>query len=189
VVRTAAPVGNTDDGRLGSDGASASQDAPEEAEAQSGRAGRDRGGGEAAVGGEEVGGLDLLGVDSAVTIFGASGISKVFEDSEKLYQLAMLPVGIATYGAAGMEGRTIGSFLREFEVRSHGMLGAMTVEEITEALRSFFYDVYVRFWEAVFAQPFDQIAPDHKGTLGLIVGGFSPSIFLSEVREITIPLA
>src|SRR5207244_2219405 len=35
--------------------------------------------------------------------------------------------------------------------------------------------------------PFDQIPEDQKGTLGIIVGGFSPNEFLSEAWEIQIP--
>ena len=131
----------------------------------------------------------ILGVDSAVTIFDANGISKVFEESDKLFQLGGLRVGIATYGLAGMEGRTVGSFIREFEVEpnNHQILPTLGIREIVELLRKFFLGVYTRYAENVFGLPFDQIPPDKKGSLGLLVGGFSADSFLSEAWEITIP--
>lgn len=130
----------------------------------------------------------ILGVDSAVTIFDASGISKVFEDSEKIFQLGDLRVGIATYGVAGLEGRTIGSFIREFETQpNNNGLRSLTIEQITEEARKFFSAVYVRCVESIFGIPFDQVPPDKKGALGLIVGGFSPGAFLSEAWQVMIP--
>jgi hypothetical protein len=45
----------------------------------------------------------ILGVDSAVTIFTAdgTGIAKVYEQAEKLFQLSNRPIGLAFYGAGG----------------------------------------------------------------------------------------
>lgn len=40
----------------------------------------------------------ILGVDSAVTLSGPTGIIKVFENAQKLFQLGEKPVGIAVYG-------------------------------------------------------------------------------------------
>ena len=48
-------------------------------------------------------------------------------------------------------------------------------------------NAYVGFYEEVFSEKFDKIPDEHKGTLGLIVGGFSPGAFLSEVWQILIP--
>jgi hypothetical protein len=55
----------------------------------------------------------IIGVDSAVTVADASGIRKVFNEGEKLklFQLAD-KIGVATYGLGGLEGRSIGSFIR-----------------------------------------------------------------------------
>lgn len=130
----------------------------------------------------------ILGVDSAVTVFSGSDVSKVFEDSDKLFQLGSLKVGIATYGVAGLEGRTIGSFIRQFERDNHTQLPAMPLREIVEKLREFFLAVYIRFAQQVFQLPFDQIPAENKGALGLIVGGFSPDAFLSEVWEVVVPV-
>jgi hypothetical protein len=133
----------------------------------------------------------ILGVDSAVTVFDANGISKVFEDSDKIFQLGLLRVGIATYGLAGLEGRTIGSFIREFErqaaITGNPKLSELPIQEVTEELRKFFLTVYTRYAESTFGIPFIQIPSDKKGSLGLIVGGFSPGAFLSEVWQIIIP--
>ena len=60
----------------------------------------------------------VIAVDSATTMTDASGaITRVFLDADKIFQLGNLKVGIATYGNAALDGRTIGSFVREFSVR------------------------------------------------------------------------
>jgi hypothetical protein len=64
----------------------------------------------------------------------------------------------------------------------------MPLREVAERLREFFMNVYVRFAEQIFQTPFDQIPADKKGALGLIVGGFSPDAFLSEVWEVVLPV-
>lgn len=128
----------------------------------------------------------IVGVDSAVTVADASGIRKVFDEGEKLFQLAA-KIGVATYGLGGLEGRSIGSFIREFEL-AHPNIGELPIGEVVEQLRTFFMGVYVRFAEGLFGMPFDQIPAEQKGVLGIIVGGFSPNEFLSEAWEIQIPL-
>ncbi len=128
----------------------------------------------------------IIGVDSAITVADAGGIRKVFDDGEKLFQLAA-KIGVATYGLGGLEGRSIGSFIREFEL-THPDIGNLPIQEVVEQLRVFFMGVYVRFAEALYGMPFDQIAADQKGTLGILVGGFSPNEFLSEAWEIQLPL-
>jgi hypothetical protein len=127
----------------------------------------------------------IIGVDSAVTVADANGIRKVFEDGEKLFQLAD-KIGVAAHGLGGLEGRSIGSFVHEFEL-AHPGIDRLPISDVVESLRAFFMNVYVQFAEKVFGVPFDQIPADQKGILGLIVGGFSPSAFLSEAWEIQIP--
>lgn len=127
----------------------------------------------------------IIGVDSAVTVSNADGIQKVFEEGEKLFQLADR-IGVATYGLGGLEGRTIGSFIHEFEL-AHTDIGRLPIREVVEQLRLFFLEKYVKFAEALFSKKFDQIPDEQKGDLGLIVGGFSPGEFLSEAWEIKIP--
>ena len=85
-----------------------------------------------------------------------------------------------------MEGRSIGSFIHEFEL-AHPDIANLPIGEVVESLRAFFIGVYVRYAEHLFGVPFDQIPADQKGTLGLIVGGFSPHAFLSEAWDIQIP--
>jgi hypothetical protein len=83
----------------------------------------------------------IIGVDSAVTVSNADGIQKVFEDGEKLFRLAE-KIGVATYGLAGLEGRSIGSFVREF-AQTHQDTEARSIKDIVEDLRAFFMQVYV----------------------------------------------
>ena len=128
----------------------------------------------------------IIGVDSAVTVSDANGIRKVFEEGEKLFQLSD-KIGVATYGLGGLEGRSIGSFIHEFELANQEV-DNLPIDEVVERLRAFFLTVYIRFAEQIFGTPFDQIPPEQKGTLGLIVGGFSPHAFLSEAWEIQIPI-
>ena len=132
----------------------------------------------------------VIAVDSATTLIGNDGnITKVFPDVDKLFQLGDLKVGIATYGIAAMKGRTIGSFIREFAVDpvNAAILPTLSVQEIVERLRVFFLGHYVSFFEEIHGKPYDEIPANMKGNLGLVVGGFSPSAFLSEIWEIVIP--
>lgn len=128
----------------------------------------------------------IIGVDSAVTVWTADGIQKVFEHGEKLFPLAGR-MGVATYGLGGLEGRSIGSFIHEFE-KTVPDLDNLALSEVVERLRDFFMTVYVRYAERFYGVPFEQIPPEQKGTLGLIVGGFDPGAFLSEAWEIQVPL-
>jgi hypothetical protein len=125
----------------------------------------------------------IIGVDSALSVMGANGVQKVFEDGEKLFQLNKR-IGIATFGLAGLAGRSIGSFLYEFE-QTHD-LNAHTIEEIVESLRIFFLEEYVKYAEIVYGKPYDEIDVPLTN-LGILVAGYSPNSFLSEVWEIRIP--
>ncbi|MBZ5695958.1 MAG: hypothetical protein LAN36_11445 [Acidobacteriia bacterium] len=128
----------------------------------------------------------IIGVDSAITVSDSNGIQKVFEDGEKLFQLAG-KIGVAAYGLGGLEGRSIGSFVHEFEL-AHADIAALPVSDVVERLRQFFMGVYTRYAENLFERPFDEIPADQKGLLGLIVGGYSPGAFLSEAWHIQIPV-
>lgn len=131
----------------------------------------------------------VMAVDSATTMVNSDGsISKVFMDVDKLFQLSNLKVGIATYGVAALEGRTIGSFVREFSVSpANNDLVALPLSEIVERLRVFFFEHYKDFAEKIHGAPFDQIPNNAKGTLGLVIGGFSANSFQSELWHIIIP--
>lgn len=60
----------------------------------------------------------ILGVDSAVTVWSPKGgIAKVYENAEKLFQIAEKPVGIESFGIGALGSRTIGSYIREFEIQ------------------------------------------------------------------------
>ena len=131
----------------------------------------------------------ILGVDSAVTLTMSGEITKVFEDAEKIFRLDGSRVGVAFYGMADIQERSIGSFVREFETGEgyRSRLKSAPIGEITESLRDFFFRAYVAYYETVFGMPFGEIDDGSKLTLGLIVGGFSPNAFLSECWHILIP--
>jgi len=89
---------------------------------------------------------------------------------------------------ASLHGRTTGSFIREFIVDpANADLATLDLKEITERLRRFYFDYYRSFAEKVHGKPFDEIPTNVKGLLGLVVGGFSPGSFLSEIWNIEIP--
>jgi hypothetical protein len=131
----------------------------------------------------------VIAVDSATTMIDPSGaISKVFLDADKLFQLGNLKVGIATYGVAALHARTIGSFIREFSTHpSNADLASLDLHAIVERLRIFFLEKYISFLEEVHSKAFADIPDNLKGSLGLVVGGFSPGKFQSELWEIITP--
>lgn len=135
----------------------------------------------------------ILGVDSAVTLPSADGtVLKVYENAEKLFQLGNLPVGVATFGMAAFASRGIGSYLREFETTNEKLLsGEASVGELVEELRLSFlkvyYDAIVPQLEAATGKKFKDIPPEQVPALGLVVGGFSPKSYLSEVWQILVP--
>jgi len=143
----------------------------------------------------------ILGVDSAITLSGSPvgqphivGVVKCYEHAEKLFQLAEKPIGIATFGIGVIRARSIGSYLREFEIQdpNNVVSGSASVEDIVEELRKFFLDIYgntvVVDIEAETGKKFDEIPAKNRPLLGLIVGGFSPGEYLSEVWRILIPI-
>jgi hypothetical protein len=63
----------------------------------------------------------------------------------------------------------------------------LDLKAICERLRRFFFGYYRSFGEKLHSKPFEEIPDNLKGLLGLVVGGFSPGSFQSEVWEIQIP--
>ena len=135
----------------------------------------------------------ILGVDSAVTIPSPSGIVKVYEHAEKLFQLATTPIGIAIFGLGGIRDRSIGSYLREFEILnpSNVVTSPSSVQDVVEEIRNFFMNIYssivIPDIENATKKKFDEIPDVDKPILGFVVGGFSNGQFLSEVWQIVIP--
>ena len=137
----------------------------------------------------------ILGVDSAVTVPGPGGVVKVYENAQKLYQVGDKPMGVAFFGLGSLGTRSLGSVLREFEVKNPlGVLSApTTVPAVVEGLRAFFTASYQQLIipavEAAQGKPFEQFSPQERQaiTLGVVVGGFSDGAYLSEVWQIHIP--
>lgn len=133
----------------------------------------------------------ILGVDSAVTVPAPGGVQKVYENAEKLFQLGERPIGVAVFGMASIGTRSIGSYIREFEVTEQAVSQMSNIEDIVEALRKFFYNVYkstvIPAFEEQTEKSFSDIPPERRPAFGLAVGGFSEEQYLSEVWEIIIP--
>jgi|SRR5215216_1854313 len=121
----------------------------------------------------------ILGVDSAVSVPVPGGVGKVYEHAEKLFQLGEQPIGVATYGLGVLGNRSIGSYLREFEVRDpHSVVSKPgKVADLVEAMRAFFMSYYGEHIPVT----------DQGAVLGLVVAGYSFGDYLSEVWHIQIP--
>jgi len=136
----------------------------------------------------------ILGVDSAVTVPASGGVAKVYENAEKIFQLGSRPIGIATYGLGALGTRSIGSYIREFEVKkSDEILKTKDqVKDVVEAFRQFFMEAYrdtvIRSIEAS-GVSFEQVSLEQRAslTLGFIIGGFSNGAYLPEVWHIALP--
>lgn len=137
----------------------------------------------------------IIGVDSAVTVPSpGKGVSKVYENAEKLFQLGEKPIGIGIYGLATIGNRNIGSYIREFEVTDPGNVVSdpgKKISDVVEELRSFFWNVYskslVPIIEKQFKAEFDKISKNKLPAIGLVVGGFNEREYLSEVWNVLIP--
>lgn len=142
----------------------------------------------------------VLGVDSAITLSGIDPtqpnimqVLKCYENAEKLFQLGSKPVGIAVFGMGNMSSRSIGNYIKEFEIKNPNNVvsNPTPVEDIVEELRKFFLNEYnksiVPDLERRTGKKFNEIDDKLKPLLGLIVGGFSPNEYLSEVWRILIP--
>lgn len=136
----------------------------------------------------------ILGVDSAVTVGNPTGVLKVFENAQKMFQLAEKRIGIAAFGLATIGNRTIGSYIREFELLNprNVVTQTATVKDVVEELRAFFLQKYLSIVipaiQTQTGQRFEDLPDDQKPILGLAVGGFSDGQYLSEVWEILIPI-
>ncbi len=86
-------------------------------------------------------------------------------------------MGIAAFGLGAIGARSIGSYIREFELAdpNNVVSQASTVENVVEELRKFFLQKYqaeiVPRIEKTTKKKFDEIPDNEKPILGLAVGG------------------
>jgi len=87
------------------------------------------------------------------------------------------PVGHSTYGLGGLGGRTVGSYLREFEVTKSDSCSkfSLILSKICGLLSRTYMSEVAPTLEQQHGKPFDQLQADQIVSLGLIVGGFSPN--------------
>jgi hypothetical protein len=135
----------------------------------------------------------ILGVDSAVTVAASADHVKIWENAEKLFQIADRPIGAAIYGLAGFGDRSIGSYLREFQLSNpHNVLVADNgLSDVVEAIRLFLDNKYrATIVPAIQAagRDFDQeLQAGTVPTLGVVVGGYSAGQYLPELWHMLIP--
>ncbi len=135
----------------------------------------------------------ILGVDSAVTIAHQGGIANIYENAEKLFQLGDRPIGVAFYGLGGIENRSMGSHLREFErLDPNGVISHhTTMKTVVESLRRHFWQKYrddvLKPIAKNAGKRISEIPLEKLPVLGLVVGGFSAKKYQSEVWNILLP--
>jgi hypothetical protein len=136
----------------------------------------------------------VLAVDSAVSVPTERGIVKVYENADKLFQLGDKPIGLAVFGLGGFGARSIGSYIREFEVTNPEKVVTVSVilRKLLRRCAPFFLRVYdeevTPALEAETGRKFDQLSSQEIPVFGLVIGGFSSNSYLSEVWVTYIPL-
>ncbi|MBL7165850.1 MAG: hypothetical protein ISS55_05130 [Dehalococcoidales bacterium] len=143
----------------------------------------------------------VLGADSAITVTanqpGVEGagplVAKVYNEAEKVFPLADLPMGIVNFGVAMIRSRTIGSFVDEFVATSiekdPPRFAEMDVAGVAKELGIFFFKEYEDAFKQILKQRKDQGGAQRTGLpiLGLVVAGYSPGAYLAEVLDASMP--
>jgi len=147
----------------------------------------------------------IFGTDSAITVTSSVKaqdphlglIVKVYNQAEKVFRVAELPVGIVNFGVGMMEARSIGSYIEEFEATivepRKADFEKMMVKDIATEIGKFFYGKYKTSIEDKIKQQATSRQPDESEqqvrmpVLGLVVAGFSPGDYLAEVFDASIP--
>lgn len=130
----------------------------------------------------------VLAVDSAVALRSSGEVVKVYENAEKLFPLGDRPIGMAVYGLAALGGRSIGSLLREFASADPVVADpASSLRDVVEAARAFLMAAYQREVAPGPGRPESQVRAADRPSLGVVIGGFSPGAYLSEVWRIVLP--
>lgn len=143
----------------------------------------------------------VLGVDSALTIWGTvntptggttPGVLNVYNECEKLFHPDGLKAGVLFAGLAMLGDRTLESYVREWEAgKSADLPETHTIQALAKSLEEFFSGVYhttiIPAIEKETSQPFDELEDAQKPVLQIVVAGFSPDAYLSEVWAVVIP--
>lgn len=122
----------------------------------------------------------VIGTDSAVTIEKPGSQSRVYSDGIKVFTVKDRPLGMATWGLASIEGRTIRSYIVEFETTRAEQVQQSEIGDVAKALRQFLNAKFIDGMKAAGTV----LAPDDRAVLGLLVAGFSKGAYLSEVWDI-----
>jgi hypothetical protein len=136
----------------------------------------------------------ILGVDSAVTIPNPyTGIPKILEHADKLFQIQARPIGVATFGLGALGNRSIGSHLREMQVDNPdpAITGDTSLESVVEAMKRFFAPRYRQYIIDPLLQETNDLSTVSNPlqySLGLVVAGFSFGEYLSEVWQLSFTL-
>jgi hypothetical protein len=149
----------------------------------------------------------IIGADSAGTLTHRDGRSNVYFSSEKVFNLIKgWPLGMATYGLGGLDGRSVGSLTRDLRtlLRTAGDLELAvdyTVEQAAQRVRTFFYEQhYAREFAQLIAlrvQQEERVAanngnlPDGEQwiwlpALGFLVCGYTRDAAKPEIWEVQV---
>ncbi|MDQ6690394.1 MAG: hypothetical protein M3Z18_07785 [Gemmatimonadota bacterium] len=130
----------------------------------------------------------VIGADSASTFADATGVSNVYFNAEKVFNLVKgLPLGAVVAGLGGLQGRSVATLAKDLRARMADPKNTdwfldpttYTVEDAVKRIRTFFYD------ELYVPETKDWQAPS-KPTMSLLVGGYSAGQARSEVWSVEI---
>jgi len=130
----------------------------------------------------------VLAADSASTLFGGHGVTNVYNNANKVFNLyKTLPIGAITYGLGGIGNASISTLMKDLRKRLMGKdirfddwkidKDNYSMEEIAQIVREFFY-------EELYIPEFQQSSL--KPALGFIVSGYSSNGDLAEEFRVEI---
>ena len=129
----------------------------------------------------------VLATDSASTLTiiggGQTGVAMIYNNANKLMQLADYPIGVAVWGAGNMGARTVISFIEEFENKLDPYESAkdnLSVGRTAEGLKAFLMDRYEN-------QKLNELPPGQQPRIGVVVAGYSANEFLPEHYIFNVP--
>ena len=128
----------------------------------------------------------VLAADSMTNIYGQdvatgqTGIVIAYEYAQKIFQLASLPIIVATYGIGNIGTRSIESLLFEFskeyeEDNARNKKVKHAANALLEFLKKRYYEI------------FDENQINNNPTLGFYIGGYSPDSIYAEDYEFVFP--
>lgn len=129
----------------------------------------------------------VLGAESmtqlTAVINGQQQVIKSYENAQKLFHVADLPIGILTYGIGNIGRRSIESFVHEFSRTEKARIAQPGERIDVEQTATRFFS----FMQPHYAQAFGVMPADQQPAMGFIVAGYSAEEHLASEWEFILP--